>query len=114
MPPRENTPRAAAAPEPDIAQLTALFQLWSSFDRMTPERAAQVGRLALEAKTVPEDQWVHGFADIKFGGWPEKQLYITAVDCESGELSVWDGHRGVPIERAVAESILVVPAEESL
>jgi NTE family protein len=106
-PPRENTPRAAAAPEPDIAQLTALFTLWSSFDRMTPEHAAQVGRLALAAKTVPEDDWVQGFADINFDGWPQKPLLLTAVDCESGELAVWDRDRGAPIERAVASSCSV-------
>jgi len=106
-PPRQNTPRTAAAPEPDMAQMAAVFQLWASFDHMTPERCAQVGRLALEAKTAPEDDWVQGFADIDFGGWPQKQLWITAVNCESGELAVWDGDSRVPIERAVASSCSV-------
>jgi NTE family protein len=92
---------------PDVAHLTATFQLWASFDRMTAERCAQVGKMALEAKTVPEERWVESFAEIGFPGWPDQPLLITAVDCESGELVAWEKAHGVPIERAVASSCAV-------
>jgi len=102
---------AAARPPgsvpPDVATLTAVFQLWASFDEMTQDACAQVGRLALAAKTVPEDEWLAGFAANDWPGWPAKPLLITAVDCESGAFKVFDRHSGVEIHTAVAASCSV-------
>lgn len=91
----------------DAAHAAATFQLWASFDRMTPAHCAQVGRMALDARTADEDRWVQGFAESRFPGWPEKPLLITAVDCETGELAVWEKGSQVPIERAIASSCSV-------
>ena len=44
---------------------------------------------------------------VRFPGWPEKPLLITAVDCETGELAVWEKGSQVPIERAIASSCSV-------
>jgi NTE family protein len=102
---------AAARPlgsfPPDVATITAVFQLWASFGEMTQDACAQVGRLALAAKTVPEDEWLAGFAANDWPGWPEKPLLITAVDCESGAFKAFDRHSGVEIHRAVAASCAV-------
>jgi NTE family protein len=102
---------AAARPPssvpPDVATLTAVFQLWASFDEMTQDACAQVGRLALAAKTVPEDEWLAGFAANDWPGWPEKPLLITAVDCESGAFKVFDRQSGVEVHKAVTASCSV-------
>jgi NTE family protein len=93
--------------ERNLDHVTATFRLWASFDRMTRERCAQVGRMAIDAITVPEEQWVASFAENINGEWPAKPLMITAVNCETGELAAWEKHHGVPIERAVASSCSV-------
>ena len=94
-------------PNRDVTHVTATFQLWASFDVMTPERCAQVGRMALEAKTIPEEDWVASFAESWSAGWPDKPLIITAVNCHSGEFVAWEKHHGVPIELAIASSCSV-------
>jgi NTE family protein len=40
-------------------------------------------------------------------GWPPRRFLVTAVDTESGELTVWHGGCGVPLDRAVASSCAV-------
>ena len=92
---------------PDTESLAAAFTLWASFDTMTPERCAQVGAIALRAKTMPEPDWVASFAGNEWPGWPEKPLLVTTVDCETGEFLALDRASGVPIERAVAASCSV-------
>ena len=103
--PRE--PRALGDSAPDMSGVTAVFQAWASFDEMTQAHCAEVGRLALQAKTMPEEQWIAGFADNAWPGWPDKPLLTTAVDCDSGEFRAFDRHSGVAIERAVAASCAV-------
>ena len=90
----------------DPSHVIEAFKLWASFEEMTPERCAQIGRVALQAKTVPEDQWVAQFAE-NVTAWPEPALLITAVDCESGAFRTIDRAQGVPIERAIAASCSV-------
>ena len=90
----------------DPSHVIEAFKLWASFEEMTPERCVQIGRVALQAKTVPEDQWVAQFAE-NVTAWPEPALLITAVDCESGAFRTIDRAQGVPIERAIAASCSV-------
>lgn len=106
---RESEKRERPAPQapPDPSQVAEIFRLWGSFDEMTPERSAQVGRLAAKASTVSEERWLEGFAVNEWSGWPVKELLIVAVDCDTGEMRVFDGTQGVPIERAVAASCAV-------
>lgn len=103
--PRE--PRALGDAAPDMSGVTAVFRTWASFDEMTQEHCAQIGRLALEAKTMPEEEWIAGFAGDRWPGWPERPLLTTAVECESGEFRTFHRDSGVPIERAVAASCAV-------
>jgi len=97
---------AAARPSPDPEIAREVFVTWSSFERMTAGACAQVGRLALQANPPGEDAFA--WTDILgLDGWPEQPLLITAVDCDTGKLAVWDKTSGVPIERAIASSCAV-------
>jgi NTE family protein len=97
-------PRTSNGSQPDMTALTAVRGL----GRVDEIRArAEIGRMALEAKTAPEAQWVAAFAEYGWNGWPDKELLVTAVDCESGQLRAFDRASGVPIERAVAASCAV-------
>jgi NTE family protein len=87
---RNREPRTSSGSQPDMTALTAVFAAWAAFDEMTPERCAEIGRMALEAKTAPEAQWVAAFAEYGWNGWPDKELLVTAVDCESGQLRAFD------------------------
>ncbi len=89
------------------ADAAGVFALWVSVDEMTQAHAAQVGALALQAHTMPEEAWVAGFAANGWPGWPETPLVVTAVECESGAFRAIDRASGVPIARAVAASCAV-------
>jgi NTE family protein len=91
----------------DTASAAQAFQLWATFDTMTEDACAQVGRIALGATTMAEADWIAGFAQNDWPGWPQKQLLITAVDAESGEFRAIDSTQGVPIDVACAASCAV-------
>jgi NTE family protein len=91
----------------DPARIARVFQLWMSFDEMTPERCAEVGRLALATKTISEEEWIANFSRNSWPGWPSRPLMVTAVDCESGALRVFEATDGVPIALAVTASCSV-------
>lgn len=102
--PREGPP---ASVNRDLAEVAAVFQLWSSFDDMTEAACKEVGAAALSVNTVPEEQWLATFESRAWPGWPEKPLLITTVDCGTGAFKVFDSHSGAPIVRAVTASCSV-------
>ncbi|MBR7744387.1 patatin-like phospholipase family protein [Phycicoccus sp. BSK3Z-2] len=69
---------------------------------------ALVGRAALTATTTTEEAWLE---TVGFGlvgkEWPRRRLLITGVDAETGTSVVFDGSRGVALDRAVAASCAV-------
>jgi NTE family protein len=67
---------------------------------------AAIGRFALAADSLPEDQFVAAFRYLKGEPWPA-QFACTAVDAVSGESAVWDAQAGVELDRAVASSCAV-------
>ena len=83
------------------------FMLWASFTEMTEEAAAKIGEQAMRARTIPEQQWVSGFEANGWESWPERELLITAVACETGRFRAFDRESEVPIARAVAASCSV-------
>ncbi|MBI2684662.1 MAG: patatin-like phospholipase family protein, partial [Actinobacteria bacterium] len=91
--------------DPDAAM--AVFRMWGRIQKFTDEEFAEVGRAAAALDTMSEDEWLAGFSDNAWPGWPEQPLVICAVDCESGALRAFDATDGVPIERAVAASCAV-------
>jgi NTE family protein len=95
-------------PELDLAALGEIFGTWTSTDEMTPEVARTIGRRALSAGTVPEDEYVSGFGPMLAGGdWPAGDLRVTGVSVATGERAVWTAASGVPLTRAVAASCSV-------
>lgn len=67
-----------------------------------------IGQYALAAKTPPEeDRLAVISARLPGGDWPDRQVRLTAVDCETGELALFDRAAGVPLAAAVAASCAV-------
>jgi NTE family protein len=72
------------------------------------ELRARIGRLAVDADTVPEAERLAIIASrLPSTEWPERPLLITGVDTETGELVVWSRESGVPLVSAVAASCAV-------
>jgi NTE family protein len=67
---------------------------------------ARLGRLALDADTVDEEQWLASFDFFAGAEWPRRYC-CTAVDAEDGRFKVWTGADGVDPQRAVASSCSV-------
>jgi len=91
----------------DPPTLFAIFQKWSAFEQITDAGCAEVGGMAIAAKTMTEEAWVESFAERFAGEWPDQPLVVTAVDAETGAFQTWDRESGVPMELAVASSCTV-------
>jgi NTE family protein len=65
-----------------------------------------LGRLALEADVVAEDDFVDLFAVLKDSRWPER-FACTAVEATEAEFVVWRSASGADLQRAVASSCSV-------
>ena len=98
------TPAAKLTPDPEA--LGQVFELWSGGSAMTQKVRAEIGALAVTAKTGPEQEWTSSFNDELLGSsaWPEKRLVITAVDARTGEFVAWDSSSAVPLPLAIAAS----------
>jgi NTE family protein len=73
-----------------------------------PEMRRAVGRVALEARTVPEPERRAVIESrLPSHTWPERALRVVAVDAETGEARVFDRDSGVPLVDAVAASCAV-------
>jgi NTE family protein len=84
--------------------MQAMNDAFANDDEVAGRQA--IGRFALEADALPEEQFVAGFSYLAGQGWPERYA-CTAVDAESGEFVVWDVKAGAPLDRAVASSCAV-------
>jgi NTE family protein len=72
------------------------------------EACARIGRMALEADTVPEDvRRAVIAARLPVHEWPDEPLRLTAVEATTGTLVAFDRHSGVPLVDAVAASCAV-------
>ena len=105
--------RASAAPAPASAgrpdRLQKLFAIMAGAmaEGGDPEQGrAAIGRHALEAETVTEEQFLRGFAYLAGEPWP-RAFSCTAVDAQSGAFHVWNEASGVDLVRAVASSCAV-------
>lgn len=108
---RENQARSADAPPPGKMpppdEMLKVFRVWASFDEMTDAACAAVGQAALASPTMSEAEYAARFASNGEGGWPDNTLLITAVDCDSGALRVFEAASGVPLEMAISASCAV-------
>ena len=72
------------------------------------ERLRNFGRFALDADTVPESARIAVIESrLPSREWPTTPTRLTAVDCVSGELTVFDAASGVSLVEAVAASSAV-------
>jgi NTE family protein len=82
--------------------------LTTAVDAGTPpdEVRSSLGRLAVEAPVVAEDEFLDLFGVLKGYPWPER-FFCTAVDTATAEFVIWRAGSGVDIQRAVASSCSV-------
>jgi len=72
------------------------------------EQFRNIGRFALDADTVPEPERIAVIESrLPSRDWPVTPTKLTAVDCVSGELAVFDASSGVSLVDAVAASSAV-------
>lgn len=96
-----------AAPSGMAERMAGFMALMVSTAELEPEeRRRAIGRFALEAEAMPEDQFVGVFGYLRGEPWPERYS-CTAVDAETGEFKVWNKAAGVELDRAVASSCCV-------
>lgn len=82
--------------------------LRGSLGRSRHHGRATIGRAALKARTMPEEDFVHVVASDLLGrDWPDKCLILTTVDASTGELTLFTNDSEVPLERAVTASCAV-------
>ncbi len=94
----------------DMSGVMAQFLKLYTSDRPQQELLAELGKFALAANTMGEEEWVAGFAlDEATGGdrWPERAFKCTAIDTADGSFVAWDRDSGVPLRLAVASSCTV-------
>lgn len=94
---------------PVTARQTARF-LWAALGSRDPQRSIErLARAALRARTGPEsdvfDTVGSLLGDVR--DWPERELRITAVDAQTGQVKPFDAHSGVTLLEAVAASCAV-------
>jgi len=94
---------------PGGAQMAKLFAVMAqamAAEGPAEARRAAIGRFALDADALPEEQFVASFRYLNGEPWPAR-FTCTAVDALSGEFAVWDAQAGVGLDRAVASSCAV-------
>ena len=89
-----------------LQQLMTLVAEAASTGGATDDTRARLGRLALDAPTISEDEYLTLFSVLAAGEWPER-FACTAVDTATGRFRLWDRAAGVELARAVASSCSV-------
>ncbi len=100
-----------AGPPPDLTMLITKMAEAASGKRPAREVRAEIGKWALDAKTMSEEAFIAGFGrsfnELPDDTWPERNYACTAVDALTGEFVVWNKEAGAGIKRAVASSCSV-------
>lgn len=99
---------ASLLAEIDLVATRDIFVRWAGITEVTPQVRAEIGAMALAAKTASEERWLAMFRErLSESVWPERPLLVTAVDCATGDFQIWDHHSGVSLTLAVASSCAV-------
>jgi NTE family protein len=92
----------------DIDQISTVFLSALSEPGSPQERLRRIGAIALAAHTVPEAVRREVIAHrLPSHDWPDRDLRITAIPVDTGELVVFTPQSGVPLVDAVAASCAV-------
>ncbi len=97
----------AATPDftPEMPIRVEIDEKWIGGSEMTPAVRAEIGALAVKAKTPSEKEWLAPFqAALPSPEWPSRPLVITGVDTGTGEFVTWERASGVDLAHAVAAS----------
>jgi len=95
-------------PDFDLNLLVEIFGLMTSKKDDPAAARRKIGALALDTKTVSEDERREIIAwRVPKGEWPARRLIITAVDAKTGERTSFDASSAVSLVDAVAASCAV-------
>jgi NTE family protein len=104
-------PEASSAPAgdaPTSAISPELLDLMRPGTSTLTERARAVGRLARAARPAMDAAAYRAFIGSSVpAGWPDGDLRLTTVDCDTGETVLLDRHSGLDLIDAVAASCAV-------
>ena len=79
------------APNSGPGRLTQVFAILGDVSLEPGDARRRVGQLALAAETISEQAHIALISTLVTAReWPDRNLLITAVDVETGELKVWD------------------------
>ena len=106
------TPMDGTMKPPEMAPLMAAFVKAKLFARSVEKQRRSLGKSARSANVAGESEWLAAIASFlpvpaASGAWPGRELLITAVDVDTGELISWQRDSGVPLPLAVASSCAV-------
>ncbi len=108
------TPLDNTMKPPNMLPLMTAFTKAKLFSRSVDAERRSLGKSALSAKVPDEQAWLDAIASFlphennsTMTDWPERELLLTAIDAESGELLTWTRSSGVPLPLAVASSCAV-------
>ena len=109
---RQTTPPDPAIERAPTVDLSALMRAFADRPPTTgplrPEVCAQIGQLALGARSEPEESRLAAISTrLPIQEWSERRLLITAIDAADGRFVVWDNDSDVPLLLAVASSCAV-------
>jgi NTE family protein len=94
--------------EIDWAKFAADLQPYLAGASTPAEELRKFGEFALDAKTVPEPERLAVIESrLPSRDWPATPTKLTAIDCVSGELAVFEAASGVGLVDAVAASAAV-------
>ena len=92
----------------DWAKFAADLQPYISASSTQAEQLRSFGRFALNADTAPEPERRAVIESrLPSHDWPARPVKLTAIDCESGELTVFEAASGVGLVDAVGASAAV-------
>ena len=109
---RDRAPRKESSGErpkpPDLMPLMRMMARRPETGEVPRDLLIELGTFALQAKTMPEENFVASFGGIAKDGtaWP-RGYACTAVDAESGDFRLWEESSGVALGRAIASSCSV-------
>ena len=94
-------------PSAGMAEMAAAMARAARSPEPEPIRA-EIGRMALAARTVSEEASLSRsmFAPFVGQAWPS-QFRATAVNARTGQLRIWDASSGASLERALAASTAI-------
>lgn len=96
------------SPVIDLELLARVFGELAAGGTETDSQRQEIGRLALSASTISEDERRHVIEwRLPKHDWPEVQLRLTAINATTGEFVTWDKNSGVSLIDAVASSCAV-------